>query len=140
VPPLVVVHALYVLQKMNIITRTILALFLVAALTGCSCAVFHPQWESPSRQSISNESFHEAASELGFKSHHQSNLGYKKKDVYFYYRDGSINLHSMFCPTPWTIISGGHDLRQWESRCNGAEESVNHWFASIGIQLKQTKP
>ena len=48
-----------------------------------------------------------------------------------------IGLHSCFCPTPLTLLTGGADARAWEARCNTAQGAIFDWSNRHGIKLKR---
>lgn len=107
------------------------------ALSSCSCAIYHKSWKSKNTEVISNTSFHQVAKETGFKTHHTSMMGYKKRDVYFSYtNNGRINLHSAFCPTPLTLLTWGAAGDAWNDRCQQAENSILESYSKKGIKLQ----
>ena len=123
---------------MKSLVRNLLTASLALAMVSCSCAIYRQSWESGSGKKISNASFHRAAKECGFRSHHTSMLGYEKRGVYFSYADdGRLSLYSSFCPNPFTLVTWGADADAWEVRCKNAEESIKTWYVQRGVVLKE---
>lgn len=116
----------------------LIAVLASLALANCSCAMYHKSWKAENPGGISNSSFHHAAKEAGFKAHHTSMMGYRNRDVYFSYTDDQrINLYSVFCPSPLTLLAWGADADAWHDRCERAEKSILELYSKSGMKLQE---
>ena len=48
-----------------------------------------------------------------------------------------VGLHSSFCPTPLTLLTGGADAKAWEARCCKAEAAIIDWSSRHGLMLER---
>lgn len=110
-------------------------------LASCSCAIRQSCLAAQSGGPITRTSFHAAAQDLGFQPDPSDSLSYHKRSVKVTYSaDQQILLHSSFCPTPITLLTGAADFRTWETRWKALESSWLHWYAQRETPLKQVNP
>lgn len=119
------------------ITQRLGAVLTAFACASCSCAIHETSWISRNADVISESCFHQVAGEADFKAQRPGMAGYRKRDVYFLYvGNGRITLHSSFCPTPFTWVTRGEDLRAWHDRCQQAENSILESCSKRGMELQ----
>ncbi len=115
---------------------------MVAALnlTSCSCAIVHSVFEAKDGVAITNPSFQAAAADAGLRTKRADSSSYQRRGVYLSYSpEEKIVMHSSFCPTPFTLLTWGADVRAWEASCDEVETSIEDWYAKRGITLQRAR-
>jgi hypothetical protein len=113
---------------MKSLTQSLVAISASLTLAGCSCAIYHESWEPKGGKIISKSSLEELDGRMN---------DLNMRGVNFHSNNRRVGLHSSFCPTPLTLLTGGADAKAWEARCSKAEATIFDWSSLHGLKLKR---
>ena len=93
--------------------------------SSCSCAIYHKEWkvDEPAKPNT-------LVPDL-------TNLEVvqRQSEYWIQPQQSKVVLFSKFCPTPWTLLTGGADVEAWEGRCNKYEAEMLNYFDAKGVKL-----
>jgi len=128
------------LQQMKSMLYRLFALAYFFCLVNCSCEMNFEVYQAQSGTNISKASFRSAAESAGLKAIGSDGEIYEKHGMTLCYRPQErIELHSIFCPTPLTLLTWGADARACEERRKKIGTEFFSWYAKRGITLKRVE-